>query len=542
MKLALFSYYHIAISILFHSKEFATSLRDIANKDLVRKAGMFFGLSLFTFNLLLLLSSLVLQIRGVVYPVELAEAFRQAPSMQMKGSLFIPWDLMLYFPLFWACYVFFSAMIHFVSSWVRRKKNRSFVKSLVLMSYASLPLILIGFANNLLFDIWPATLDRNADIFLSQVVLSVLLLFFAWLWKLWIVLSLRKVLFFSDIDNQGNHDSSNNSIPEKPSNKKRKKLTLGYVRKVWRKYRTKLILRLQASIVLFSFISLTLSPTLSLFSQDVVPQSLIGEPYNADAFKQIFEEAENFDTVASWDADIKKAFQRREITRKRAIGMQMERQIAGVKNSDRLHMTSVYQDYLRRLLETKNDELYQTNRFLSDVNINSQRNLFVESLSQKLLTAQEEVTEEKVTQVEAQVEEVQEEPEPEKLIKYFADHVSFGEYIKLSRKKAQFYKRKRKFYSDFVNRRGSFYRVLFNTEAAIKYGEIEKHLHEYSFQEAFQKSKKINISEDYEKENGNYKFSNVLIRTKVAKQLNHSISLRCEEPYKGCKIYLIEID
>ncbi|MEM7180888.1 MAG: TIGR04388 family protein, partial [Spirochaetota bacterium] len=112
---------------------------------------------------------------------------------------------------------------------------------------------------------------------------------------------------------------------------------------------------------------------------------------------------------------MKEAFRKRQITWERAIGMQMERQIEGVKNSDRIHMTSVYQDYLRRALETQKDELYQTNRFLSDVDINSKRNLFVDKLSEGIFALQKETSEYEIDPVEEQVVEIVEEPEPDKL-------------------------------------------------------------------------------------------------------------------------------
>ncbi|MEM7183861.1 MAG: hypothetical protein AAF518_23355, partial [Spirochaetota bacterium] len=184
MKLYLFTFYQTITSVLFHSQEFATFLDDFSKRDSVKKAGFFLFSSLFASNFLLLCSNLILQLRGVVYPVELSEAFRQAPSMQMKGSLFFPWDRMLYFPLVWCLYVGCIASTHFFFSFISRKKNRSFGKSFVLMSYASLPLVLAGFVTNLLFDLWPAIPGRSLYFFLAQVTVAGIVLLIAWVWQI----------------------------------------------------------------------------------------------------------------------------------------------------------------------------------------------------------------------------------------------------------------------------------------------------------------------------------------------------------------------
>ena len=168
MKLSLFPLYQTVISILFRSKEFAASLGGLSKRDLVKKAGLFLLLSFFSINFLLLCSSLILQLRGILYPVEFSEGFRQVPSIEMKGSLFVPWDLMIYFPLTWTIYITFSAFIHFVPSWIFWRERSSYLKSLLLMSYASLPLLLAGLLNNIMFGIWPATMTWKAEIFLSH--------------------------------------------------------------------------------------------------------------------------------------------------------------------------------------------------------------------------------------------------------------------------------------------------------------------------------------------------------------------------------------
>ncbi|MEM7179437.1 MAG: hypothetical protein AAF518_00875, partial [Spirochaetota bacterium] len=406
MKLAIATFYQTATSILFRSKEFAASLVGFSKRDLVKKAGLFLLLSFVSINFLLLCSSLILQLRGILYPVEFSEAFHQIPSVQMKGSLFVPWDLMFYFPLTWTVYITFSALIHFLPSWIFWRKSSSYLKSLVLMSYASLPLFLAGLFNNILFDIWPATMTKEAEIFFSQTNMSVFSLIGAWFWKLWIVLSLRKTIFFSD---------GNNDLPAPPKENKPILEHDPSGKLIWPKQQFGFFLRSQASIVLFSFLSLTLAPTLNLFAQDVRMEHLNSEQYNSEAFRHTFNKADDLYSTESWDEDVQEAFRKRQITWERAIGMQMERQIEGVKNSDRIHMTSVYQDYLRRALETQKDELYQTNRFLSDVDINSERNLFVDKLSQGIFALQKETSEYEIDPVEEQVVEIVEEPEPDKL-------------------------------------------------------------------------------------------------------------------------------
>ncbi|MEM7184445.1 MAG: hypothetical protein AAF518_26345, partial [Spirochaetota bacterium] len=172
-------YYQHLFALLFHTKEFSQGLRGLRNRELIRCTLKSFSFAIFTCTGLLLVPHLLQQIRGVVYPVELSEVFRQAPSMQMKGSLFFPWDRMLYFPLVWCLYVTFIASTHFFFSFVFCKKNRSYGKSLVLMSYASLPLVLAGFVTNLLFDLWPAIPGRSLYFFLFQVTVAGIVLLIA---------------------------------------------------------------------------------------------------------------------------------------------------------------------------------------------------------------------------------------------------------------------------------------------------------------------------------------------------------------------------
>ncbi|MEM7182467.1 MAG: hypothetical protein AAF518_16250, partial [Spirochaetota bacterium] len=225
-------YYQHLFTLLFQTQQFSLGLREFCNKELIKRALQSFCFSILTFTGLLFFSHLMQQIRGVIYPVELSEAFRQVPSLQMKGSLFIPWERMLYFPLVWCLYVGCIASTHFFFSFMSRKKNRSLGKSFVLMSYASLPLVLAGFVTNLLFDIWPAIPGRSLYFFLAQVTVAGIVWFIAWVWQIRIFISLRKQLFFG----------SNNT-----PTKKRRKLTWRNLLRVWRKYRAKFILRLQAS-------------------------------------------------------------------------------------------------------------------------------------------------------------------------------------------------------------------------------------------------------------------------------------------------------
>ncbi|MEM7184199.1 MAG: hypothetical protein AAF518_25090, partial [Spirochaetota bacterium] len=128
-------YYQHLFALLFQTQKFSVKLREFHNRELVQRALKSFAFAIFTLTGFLFVSHLLQQIRGVVYPLELSQAFSQAPSMQMKGSLFIPWERMLYFPLVWCLYVTFIASTHFFFSFVFCKKNRSFGKSFVLMSY-----------------------------------------------------------------------------------------------------------------------------------------------------------------------------------------------------------------------------------------------------------------------------------------------------------------------------------------------------------------------------------------------------------------------
>ncbi|MEM7184003.1 MAG: TIGR04388 family protein, partial [Spirochaetota bacterium] len=394
-------YYQHLFTLLFQTQQFSLELRKFRSRELVKRALKSFAFAVLTLTSLLFVSHLLQQIRGVVYPVELSQAFRQAPSMQMKGSLFIPWERMLYFPLVWCLYVGCIASTHFFFSFVFCKKNRSFGKSFVLMSYASLPLVLAGFVTNLLFDIWPAIPGRSLYFFLAQVTVAGIVLLIAWVWQIRIFISLRKQLFFG----------SNNT-----PTKKRRKLTWRNLLRVWRKYRAKFILRLQASIVLVSFLVLTLSPSLSLIAQVPVPDILLGEKYSPQQLQDTFVEASRLHSVDSWDSYTKGKLQRIQADWELAYDAEVEVHVKNVSDKDAYQDTEAYKDYLRKVLETHKEQQSDAWKAQATDAMLFAREAFLEELANKKRDTQEELSQTNTEQVTEDIQETERSQEEETFV------------------------------------------------------------------------------------------------------------------------------
>lgn len=140
------------------------------------------------FTIILILFHFFLQL----FP--LGSYVKKTPFAKYKTGLFFPWSK-FYFPLTWFLYILVVGALRYLSLVIMAEKNTSFLNSMSVSVYSTLPLIISGLFLNSMYSLFPPISENNYTMGKFQLILALILFFGAIMWEGKIYISLGKQIF-----------------------------------------------------------------------------------------------------------------------------------------------------------------------------------------------------------------------------------------------------------------------------------------------------------------------------------------------------------
>ncbi|MEM7180403.1 MAG: TIGR04388 family protein [Spirochaetota bacterium] len=160
------------------------------------------------------------------------------------------------------------------------------------------------------------------------------------------------------------------------------------------------LFKLQAFWLLFSFLFLTLYPSLEILANPLVHDALTPDPFQEDRLDEIIRQANTARDLNTWNAQVygEKAAMMTEWEQR--LDEQIVEQIETIFHKDTYVDTPGYKDYLRKQLEIAKQEEIQNWESEASIQILTNRNKYMNYMTGKLLSEEKEDTKKAQQQAE----------------------------------------------------------------------------------------------------------------------------------------------